>query len=213
MAASWSLTASEICADALEHLGIMADGETASSGDMQLALKALNGVLKELALFGLHWPLLSGEVALPWVSGQVVALPADYYGWPVVWQQRNGARELLLPLPRAEWVTRDRTGSGIPSHYYIAPNNQLLLWPIPAADPVLTLQYQRVIADADLSVSPQLLSYWVNPLGYGVANELVLKFGTPQDKRVEIAQRWDAKRVRALESAIASETLSFGVAD
>ena len=81
----WTLAASEICADALEHLGVIADGETASSGDMQTALRALNGVLKELPLFGYHWPALSGETALAWGNSQAVVLPADYYGSPVVW--------------------------------------------------------------------------------------------------------------------------------
>lgn len=210
----WTLAASEICADALEHLGVIADGETASSGDMQTALRALNGVLKELPLFGYHWPALSGENALAWGNSQAVVLPADYYGSPVVWSAASGARVRLTQLTHAEWIAQPiRTQSGTATHFCINPLGDLLVWPVPSVNPVLTLQYQRVVGDAEIIAAPMLPLFWLNPLGYGVANELALKFGVPQDKRAEIAQRWDAKKSRALEGSIASEVISFSVAD
>lgn len=215
MATSWTLTAAEICTDALEHMGILSDGETASSGDMQTALKALNGVLKELPLLGYLWPALSAEASLTWTAGQTVSLPADYYAYPVVWIRPSGAKlPPLVQLNHAQWqATPNQDAQGSATHFYVDPLGALHLWPAPLVDPVLTIQYQRIVSDAGLAVSPGLPQYWINPLGYGVANELVLKFGVPQDKRVEIAQRWDAKRSRALESSVASESISFSVAD
>jgi hypothetical protein len=211
---SWTLTASEICTDALEHMGIIADGETASSSDMHTALKALDGVLKELPLMGYLWPALSAESALNWVGDQIVSLPDDYYAYPVAWSQSNGARVQLVHLNHAQWLaTPNQDAEGSATHFYVNPLGDLYLWPVPLVDPVLSIQYQRIVSDAALTAAPSLPQYWINPLGYGVANELVLKFGVPQDKRVEIAKRWDAKKNRALESSVASESICFGVAD
>ncbi|MDB5887021.1 MAG: hypothetical protein JWR74_3192 [Polaromonas sp.] len=211
---AWTLTASEICTDALEHMGILADGETASSGDMHTALKALDGVLKELPLHGYCWPALSAATPLNWAGDQVVSLPDDYYAYPAVWSSVSGAKVQLVQLTHAQWLAvPDRSATGTATHCYVDPLGDLCLWPVPAVDPVLSIQYQRVVLDALLVTPPALPQYWINPLGYGVANELVLKFSVPQDKRLEIAQRWNAKKDRALESSIASEAICFSVAD
>lgn len=212
MTTAWTLTTGEICTDALEHLGAIADGEPATGGDMQTALKALDGVLKELPLHGYCWPALTAEVPLAWISGQAVDLPSDFYGYPVAW---NAFGVRLTQIPHAVWVSmpdRAATGEAV-THFAISPASELLLWPVVDSDPALTLQYQRIVSDADLAASPSLPQYWINPLGYGVANELALKFGAPQDKRAEIAQRWAAKRERALASSIAAENISFEVRD
>ena len=214
MALTWTLAAAEICTDALEHLGVIADGEAASSGDMQTALRALNGLLKELPLMGYHWPALSGEVAVTWAGAQSVALPADYYGYPVAFSAASGARVRLTQYTHAQWLALPNTAqTGNSTHFYINPAGALLVWPMPTVDPLLTLQYQRLVQDADIAAAPMLPLFWVHPLGYGVANEICLKFGVPQDKRVEIGQRWEAKKTRALENSIASEVISFSVAD
>lgn len=215
MTTAWTLSAGEICTDALEHLGVIADGETASSSDVQTALRALDGVLKELPLHGYSWPALSAETALVWASVQAMALPVDYYAYPVAWKLSNGFRVPLIQIPHAKWVlmpNRTATGTEV-THFCINPAGAFLVYPTPAADPVITLQYQRIVSDADLVASPALPQYWINPLGYGVANELALKYGVPQDKRVEVAQRWGAKRDRALEVSIGSEVICFDVAD
>jgi len=215
MATAWTLAATDICTDALEHLGVIGDGETASAGDMQTALRGLDAILKELPLAGYSWPKLSAETALAWINGQTITLPADYYAYPVLWKSLNGQKPKLTQINHAQWVAmadRAQTGESV-THFYISPANVLYLWPVPAVDPVLTIQYQRLVDDAVLATAPDLPSYWHNPLGYGVANEIALKFGAEQGKRVEIAQRWGVKRDRALESSIASEVISFEVRD
>jgi len=215
MSTTWTLSADQICTDALQHLGVLGEGEAASGGDMAIALRALDGVLKELPLSGYSWPKLSGEVALVWVSGQTIALPADYYAYPVVWRTVTGSKTLLVQYTHAQWIALigRALATGAPTGFYISPDKLVYFYPTPTVDPVATLQYQKIVDDASLTLSPDLPQYWVNPLGYGVANELALKYGAPQDKRVEIAQRWAFKRDKALESSIASEVISFGVAD
>lgn len=221
MSTSWTLAAAEICNDALQHLGVLGDGETASGADMQIALRGLDGILKELPLGGYTWPKLSGEVALAYLGVATIALPADYYGYPSVWRTINGQRSSLVQIPHALWITRgDRfdlatTNSAGPTHFYIGPDKVLHLYPTPATspDPLITIQYQKIVDDAALFNTPDLPQYWLNPLGYGVANEIALKFDTPQEKRIEIAQRWKAKYDRALENSIAHEVIEFSARD
>jgi hypothetical protein len=212
MTTAWTLAAAEVCTDALEHLGVIGAGEAASGDDMQLALRALNAVLKELPLAGYAWPKLSAEAALAWTGGPALPLPADYFGAPIAWRLINDRRRLLTQIPHARWAQiDDRTATGAPSHFYIGPDQQLYLWPVPEADPAVSLQYQRIVSDADDTTPPDVPQFWLNALGYGVANELLLKYDTPDAKAQAISGRWQAKRGAALEHSIESAPICFEV--
>lgn len=212
MSTAWTLTASEICTDALRNLGVLGEGEAASGDEMQTALRGLDVVLKELPLSGYTWPKLSAETALTWVSGQTIALPADYYGSPVVWKTVNSQKTPLTPIPHANWVTMvGREQTGTVTHYYVNPANVLYLWPIPTVDPVVSIQYQRIVDDASFAVTADVLQSMKGALSYGVADEISMKSGVPQAVRVEVSQRWSAKRALMLQNAVPNEPISFEV--
>jgi hypothetical protein len=59
---------------------------------MQVALRALDGVLKELPLAGYVWPKLSAEAALAWTAVRPIPLPDDYFGSPVAWRLVDGKK-------------------------------------------------------------------------------------------------------------------------
>lgn len=201
MSVIWSETALEICTDALQHLGVIGAGETPSAEDMQPTLRGLNAVLKDLPLYGYTWPKLSAEAALAWISGQTIDLPDDYYGNAIAWKTVNSQKQRLIQIPHADWVQmtgRDQTGTV--THFYIDNAHVLYLYPVPTVDPVITIQYQVIVNDAELTVTPDVLQTWKYPLGYGVANEVALKFYVPQERRLEVAARWEEKRRRALRS-------------
>jgi hypothetical protein len=210
MPTSWSLTATEMCSSALGHLGVLGAGETASSSDVTLCLQALDGILKELPLPGYSWPKLSAEVALTWAAGAAIALPSDYYGHAVAWKLLNGQRVPLTQINHADWVRMiDRAATGTISHFYISPGNTFTGWPVAAADPSVTVQYQKIVDDAVLATTPDVLQYWKPALPWGIAHELALDYGLDAQTRGEIAQRWLAKRGAALASSIPSETICF----
>lgn len=215
MTTAWTETAQQICTDALEHLGAIGANETPSAADMQTALRGLDAVLKELPTFGYSWPKLSGDVVLTWAIGtpQTIALPADYFNYPVVRKTVASQDVPLSQIPHAQWIAMtDRTVTAAqPTHFYISTDKTLYFWPVPTADPVAKLQYQKIIDDAASTSAPDVLQIWINPLGYGVANEIGLKFSVDQPTRLEIAQRWQAKRDRALESSISSEVIVIDV--
>lgn len=210
MSTNWTLTASQVCDDALEHLGVLADGEVATASQTITALRALNAVLKELPLAGFTWPKLSAEVSLTWASSQSMTLPTDYYGNPVAWRLSGGQRLPLEQIRHADWVLMtNKQAAGTPTHFYISPANVFLMWPTPTADPGITLQYQRIVDDAVSGTQPDLPQYWLNALGYGVANEISLKFGRDRSTREEIAMRWTAKKSLALQNSVPAEIISF----
>lgn len=215
MSTAWTLAAADICTDALEHLGAIAAGETIGAEDMQVALRALDAVLKELPLAGYTWPKLSAEVALPWGGGQSVTLPSDYFGSPVAWRLVDGKKVPLTQIAHAQWLQMpDRdSATGAPTHFYVGPDKVACLWPVPETEPAITLQYQRVVTDASRIVQPDVPQYMLNALGYGVANELALKFGASMALAEAIATRWQTKRAAALEYSIESAPICFEVRD
>lgn len=214
MSTAWTLAAAEVCTDALEHLGVIGAGEAASGDDMQLALRGLDAVLKELPLSGFAWPKLSADTVLPWTAGQTVPLPADYFGSPIVWRVVDGRRRLLTQMTHSAWTqVVDRSAAGAPSHFYVGPDNVLYLWPVPTTDPALAMQYQRIVSDADGAAPPDVPQYMLNALGYGVAAELLLKYDTPEAKAAAINARWQSKRAAALEYSIESAPICFEVRD
>jgi hypothetical protein len=217
MSTTWTLTAGEICRDALEHLNVVGSGETVSADDQNVALRALDAVLKELPLVGYHWPKLSGEASLTWVLADpdVITLPADFFNYPLVWKTVSGELIPLIQIPHSEWIAKtDKTQTAEQvTHFYVDPAKVLHFWPIPTADPVAKIQYQKIVDDASATVTPDVLQTMKNALGYGVANELTLKFGIDQAKRVEINARWREKLEMALQSAISYEPICISVAD
>lgn len=213
MTTTWTELASEIVTDALQHLSAIGEGETPTAEEQQIGLRGLDQVLKGLPLYGYSWPKLSTETALTWVSGQTIALPADYYGYPVVWRTVGTAKTPLEQIPHGNWVNMsDRNGTGVPTHFYVSPANLIYFWPAPTVDPVATIQYQKLLDDSVLATTPNLPSYWMGPLGFGVADAISLKFpATPPDKRAEIRQRWIEGRKMALASAVPNDVLTIEV--
>jgi hypothetical protein len=212
LSVTWSETAGEICADALMHLGVLAAGESASAEDMQAALRSLNGVLHELQLYGMHWPKLSAEASLAWVSGNTVALPSDYYAYPVMWSAVSGGRVKLQNIPWSDWSDlRDTAPSGSPTGFYVDPAGVCYLYPTPTVNPVLTLQYQKIILDDAIASAVDLPQVWINPLGYGVAYELSMMMGLPDNIKMEVSQKWDRKRSIALSSSEPMRFIDFTV--
>lgn len=207
-------TALDICTDALQHLGAIGQDETPSNADVQACLRGLETVLKELPVVGYAWPKLSAETALTWASSQTFTLPTDYYGNLIAWKTVNGQKYPLQQIPHATWVQMvDRQVAGVVAGFYISPDNVLYVYPTPTSDPGLFIQYQRVVNDPSLTTTPDVLDAMKNSLSWGVADEISMKFQVPQQDRVEISQRWAAKKALLMQAAMPSGPISFEVSE
>lgn len=215
MSTNWSETAQEICRDALEHLTTVGANDAVDAVDYNKALRALNSVLKALPLHGYTWPKLSTNTALTWaaLTPQTIDLPVDYYNYPVIHSTQNNKKVLLGQIPHSHWVAmtdQDKTAE-YPTSFYISPDKKIYFFPVPTQDPVATLQYQRIVDDVAASTVPDMLQFWINPLGWGVADELSMDYGINAQDRVEINARWNAKRETALEGSISYEPIVITV--
>ena len=209
---SYSQTGIDICKDALQHLGALGVGETIDAEDAAITLRGLDSVLKELAVYGYNWPMLSAEASLAWSGTQIQTLPDDYFDHPIIYKTTDKIR--LRQMSHAEWTNlTNSTVTGEPTAFYISPAKEAYLWPVPTVDPDMTLQYQRIVPDSELTTDVPLTSYWVNALGYGVADAVAFKYQVDKQLRAEIADRWREKRLFAMRSATDLSPIVFDVVE
>lgn len=209
MPTAWTLNAQEIISDALQELGVLGAGQTAGASDYDVCLRGLQNVLKEMPLHGLSWPkITAAPVALAWSAGtpSTVAMPADYFGVPVISFTLNGANVDLAVIPKAEYdaIQQPATTGAYPQSIYIAPNNVGYLYPVPTVNPSLTITYQAISLDADMLVAPDVVQAWLGGLTLWLANEVAAKFGVPGQDRADLERRFLMRR--GLMLAYAAET-------
>ena len=215
MATAWALSVSEIIRSALEHMGVITATETPSAEDQAVCLKALNGLLKELPVYGYQWPEYVEGVALTWSSltPSTVTLPTNFYGFPTI---RRADGVVLTEYSPAEWVEVDATTRAQtaekPTHFYVS-GATVTFWPIPTADPQATANYQAKVSDAESAGAIDVPQSWYNALPWGVAYECRLKYQLPMDLRAEIAAEWKEKRAYLLANSTPTGPVDFSVAD
>lgn len=218
MTTTWTLPAQSIITDALELIGQLGAGQTASPEDYDLCLTALQNILKEMPMHGLSWPKITAPaVALPWSASTPaqVAMPVDYFGVPVVSFTHAAANIDLEIITKAayEAIQQPAQTAQFPIKLYIAPNNVGYLWPVPTIDPSLSITYQAITADADMLVTPDVAQTWTGGLGLWVAYEVSPKFGVDMVTRQDIERRFMLRRALMLSSAAETAPIRFEVAD
>lgn len=218
MTTAWTLPAQDIIVDALEIIGALGSGQTASGEDYDKANTALQNILKELPIHGLSWPKITAPpVALAWdiAAPSQVAMPADYFGQPVISHTLDGAVHRVGVISKAVYdAIQKPAGTALhPQSIYIAPNNIGYLWPVPSVDPVLSITYQAVTNDAALDMTPDVAQTWIGGLGLWLAYEICPKFGVDMATRSDIEKRFLMRRALMLQSAAETAPIVFGVAD
>lgn len=218
MPTAWTLSTQEVITDALQEMGVLGAGQTASPTDYDLCLRGLQNVLKEMPLHGLSWPKVTASpVALAWSSltpGQV-AMPADYFGVPVVSFTQEASNIDLKVITKAMYdaIPSPAQTSTYPTQIYIAPNNVGYLYPVPTINPNLSITYQAITLDAALLVTPDVVQSWVGGLVLWLAYEVAPKFGVPVAERQDIERRFLMRRALMLSYAAETAPICFGVRD
>jgi len=218
MSTTWTLSAQNIIIDALQIVEVLGAGETASADDYNVGLTALQNILKELPLHGVSWPKMTvAPVTLAWSSGTPaqVTMPADYFGQPNINYVLNSVNVDLEVIPKAIYdaIQQPDYVATYPQKIYIAPNNIGYLWPVPSANPALSMTYQAIVPDASLATQPDVVQAWMGGLGLWVAFEICPKFGINLQKRADIANRFVIKRRMMLAYAAESAPIVAQVID
>lgn len=213
---AWTLTTVEVIRGALELCQAIGVGEPISDPNTDTCMDAMQGLIKELPIHGFEWPQVSSTpVAVSWVLGtpSSVSPPTDYFGEPVLkYTDVAGVARPLIRLGKADWELLDLTKTAAyPTHYYVAPNLTFKIWPAPTQNPGLTLTYQSIMPDLVLTSTPPVQQQYLNLLQFLLADEIALKFGVPQDVRVEISARAAVKKQMMLQWATDQGPISITV--
>lgn len=217
--AVWPITSRRIAEDALGHLQVGISGEPISAEDLQLAIKKLDGILKELPIYGLSWPrLTAGEVALTWnsLTPGKVTLPSDYFSDPVVFVKLDTGEErrlnMLLP---AEWnaIPDQSKADKYPEFAWLDTDNTLYFYPVPTQNPQATVKYQKMQVDLDYTTTLAVKQSWILALGYGVAYEMANVFGKSLQEKMDLKQDWMTRLNLLLAYEIPSGSIDLTVDD
>jgi len=216
MTTAWTLPAADIIVDALQIVGVIGAGQTASPGDHATCMNALQSIIKELPLHGVCWPKVTTDpVTLAWsgATPDQVTLPADYFGVPQLAYTVNGNRVAVAIIAKAAYdaLPNPAATGTYPTHAYIAPNNICRLWPVPSVNPALKLTYQAIAIDATLMARPDVAQTWIAGLGLWLAYEICPKFAVDMASRQDIERRFLARRALMLAYAAETAPITFGV--
>lgn len=193
MTTTWNLTREQIAKAALRKVGNIARGETPSQDDLNIAYEALDGILKELPLYGYSWPQIATAPAALTLLANVptVSLPSDYYGNPIVTYLDASGNEISLSLlSLSEWneIIRKTDASAYPQFGYIGPDNVLHVWPVQTTNVSARLMYQKILSDTSPNVVSGIDQTMVQGLIYGVSAEI----GDEFNATAEQISRWTA---------------------
>jgi len=214
----WSLTTFDVIEGALQLCQAIGVGETINDPDIELCMRALDGVLKELPIHGFQRPRLSSApVLVSWsiLTPSVVYPPGDYFGAPVLqYTTASAEKKQLVQVTKAKWEALDLAATAVyPECFYVSPDLTFNLWPTPTQDPGLSLTYQSIIPDLMLTGTPEIEQQYLNSLQYLLADEIALKYSVGQADRAEIAARATQKKFLILGWASEQAPISFTVDD
>lgn len=179
---NWPLTAGEIVMQAMVELGVLPSGQEPEAGEMSDALVRLNAMLKSWSVRVNLFREESGTVTIAGGTGAATleqsvrdlfsvrhVVSATYYRPLAQWN-----RDQFYSLPNG-------SAAGNPTIYYLSrgvDSTALHIWPVPAADITLHLNYSRA-AETITSVDETLDigQEWQETVILGLASRLASMFG------------------------------------
>lgn len=218
MATVWSLTRERLADKALEHCGVLGVGKIPAYEDRGLALETLDGMLKELPIYGYTWPkVINAQASLTLVAAtSPTALPTDYYGSLQPMLIGADTEEVNLRIVTLhEWngIADKDYAADYPDRCYIDPSRRLWTWPIQNANRTLKIFYQKVVDDTVSSTTPDISVPFLLGLAYGIAANIGDAFGVNQNKLQRFEAKWAISRARGMNADIQLAPIRFEVYD
>ena len=218
---NYALTSRQVVSSALELLGALQVGETASAEDAALGLKHLNLMLKTWGTDPTLFIQVEGSVTLSASTASYTSSPVSLARRVIGVRRRTSNIDTpLMPMSRQEYLdTPNKSGTGMPVGFYFDPQRTtrtLYVWPAPttaiASSTTLRLDYHRVIEDSDsLDDDPDVPQEWLEAMIYGLAARLSIIPGYCADPslRAEIKDRAVALVAQLRADSEESESVFF----
>lgn len=200
----FNLNRDQVIKGALRKLGVISEGQTPSTAQIDDCAEALNVLVKAWQAEGLPLWAIKQTSFTPTTSvakytvgtGQTVAVakPLKVYQ---MWLRDNTSSvdiPMYLLTQQQYNILGNKTSTGTPTQFYYENLNttgNLYLFPTPdsvtAAGKTVYLQYQAPFADFDSSTDvPDFPQEWIRALVYGLAADLSFDFGYPRLDRQEL---------------------------
>lgn len=226
---NFNVDRNQIISGALRLCGVLAEGETATTEQINNGAEALNMLVKRLMADGMPlWAMKQYSVTL--VAGQkeytIGVGEAVNTAKPLrVVQAFNHMTSGSLDIPM-RIVTRDeynklgnKTSSGNPIQIFYEPLNEtgkLHVFPVPdstsASQNVVTLVYQRPFEDFDSSTdTPDFPQEWLETIKYLLATRLAGEYQTPLSVRQQLIVEATALKEASLSMGTEEGSFYFGV--
>ena len=198
----------QISSDALQLLGVIGAGETATSNDLTFCSSLLNKMIKSWQAQGIHlWKETTATVTIVASTSSYTITPRPLNIMGCRYHYWTGVDRKMRKLGRAEYdcipTKVDSTGPCTAFHYTPGlSTGTLLVWPVPTSTEVsnsdsLTITYMQSIEDFDAaSDEPDFPAEWLEALTYNLAVRIAPAFGI------------DSTRINPIILSIAQSSLS-----
>lgn len=199
---TWELTRDEIISATLRKLGVLAEGQTASTEQITYGAQALNSLITLFQTKGM--PLWKRTVqTVPLVLGQTTYSITEVVKVPqVVLLFTNGATQYELiekSLYDFNQLPSGTGNTGTPVHYYFQPglaNGTLGIWPAPDAGTVANnslrvVKQKKFDGFFSAGETPDFPSYFTDALIYTLAVRLAPEYGVPLQDRQALRSEAD----------------------
>jgi hypothetical protein len=213
---TWSLTRDSIINASLRKLGVLAEGDTASSAQLTTGAEALNSLMKALMVKGMPlWNI--NEYTFTTVlntsvynigTGQTLNTPMPMKVMQAYRISNTGGPNIPMEVKsHFDYNLLPQNASpSVPIHLYYQPlatYGVIKLWPAPSdAVTTVTISYQRPVEDVTASTdNVDFPAYWTDAIIYSLAWRLAPEYGVPIQDRATMAKE---------ATMFVDEALSFG---
>ena len=209
-------TAGTIVRRALQRLQVVGIGDQVPAELHTFGLETLNTLLQQLPQEVVIWPNLKAtQTAVAWSIGspEYVAIPADYWGDPVLTiADANGNPSEIRQIPASEWETmiQSQTGATVVGFFEDRNTGRWMLWPTPDADPGVKACYVEKPAAVNELQAPDLPEHWALALEYGLAFHQADHFGKDPAKFFPL---WESLKAKAIGATVESAPISITLED
>lgn len=225
----FSTSRNNLILGALRILGVIAQGETATTDMITEASEALNMLVKAWEADGMPlWAIKEYSVPLTAVTssyrigvGQTINTPKPLK--IIQAYLHNTSTNVDIPMriiTRQEYnILGNKTSSGAPIQIFYDPQRvygDLNVFPVPgiteASTYTIRIVYQRPYEDFDTSTDePDFPQEWFDALKFGLASRLAPEYGVPIQDRQDIKSTAAQLKAEALSFGTEEGSLYFGV--